>query len=193
MVVGATMSLVALAAGVLFCFDPNRYPFYPLCFFHRATGLLCPGCGSLRALHQLLHGNLATAFHFNALLVSSHQEPALSAELRHELASADRVDLLCAFVRWSGIRVLLPELRAARARGVPVRVITTTYTGSTETRALDELRDLGAEIRVSYDTGSTRKFQQSFRRQTGHRCSGLASRSSWWLLPFIRQRKAVQW
>ena len=71
MVVGATMSLVALAAGVLFCFDPNRYPFYPLCFFHRATGLLCPGCGSLRALHQLLHGNLATAFHFNALLVSS--------------------------------------------------------------------------------------------------------------------------
>jgi hypothetical protein len=39
--------------------------------FHRTTGLLCPGCGSLRALHQLLHGHLAAAFRFNGLLVIS--------------------------------------------------------------------------------------------------------------------------
>ena len=62
--------LVALPAGlVLFWFDPSRSPFYPTCQFHRLTGLQCPGCGSLRALHQLLHGRLAAAFHFNALLV----------------------------------------------------------------------------------------------------------------------------
>ncbi len=65
----------------------------------------------------------------NALLVSSPQEPALSSELRRELASADGVDLLCAFVRWSGIRVLLPELRDARTRGVPIRVITDNVHG----------------------------------------------------------------
>ncbi|HVV70051.1 MAG TPA: DUF2752 domain-containing protein, partial [Verrucomicrobiae bacterium] len=40
-----------------------------LCIFHQTTGLLCPGCGSLRALHQLLHGNWVAAFHYNALLV----------------------------------------------------------------------------------------------------------------------------
>ena len=62
--------LAALPAGlVLFWFDPSRSPFYPTCQFHRLTGLQCPGCGSLRALHQLLHGRLAAAFHFNALLV----------------------------------------------------------------------------------------------------------------------------
>ncbi|HWI58693.1 MAG TPA: DUF2752 domain-containing protein [Bacillota bacterium] len=57
------------AAAVLFCFNPNYHGFYPVCLFYRTTGLLCPGCGSLRALHQLLHGHLAAAFHCNALLV----------------------------------------------------------------------------------------------------------------------------
>lgn len=63
------LSLSLLAAVVLFQFDPTRSHFYPVCYFHQTTGLLCPGCGSLRALHQLLHGHLATAFHYNALLV----------------------------------------------------------------------------------------------------------------------------
>ena len=51
----------------------------------------------------------------NALFVASKQEPALSRELRRELASADRIDLLCAFIRWSGIRVLMNEVRDAPA------------------------------------------------------------------------------
>ena len=64
--------LLAVAAGlVLFCFDPRQYRFYPVCFFHQATGLLCPGCGALRASHQLLHGHLAAAFRFNPMLIVS--------------------------------------------------------------------------------------------------------------------------
>jgi hypothetical protein len=59
---------VATTAAVLFVFDPGLSSFYPGCFFYRSTGLLCPGCGSLRALHQLLHGNFATALRFNPLL-----------------------------------------------------------------------------------------------------------------------------
>jgi hypothetical protein len=58
-------------AVVLFLFNPAQHGFYPFCIFHRSTGLLCPGCGSLRALHQILHGNLATAVRFNALLIAS--------------------------------------------------------------------------------------------------------------------------
>jgi hypothetical protein len=61
--------LAAASALVLFLFDPRQYHFYPFCFFHRTTGLLCPGCGALRACHQLLHGHLATAFYFNPMLV----------------------------------------------------------------------------------------------------------------------------
>jgi len=70
-VLAATVVPAGITALVLFCFDPNRYHFYPLCFFHRATGLLCAGCGSLRALHQLLHGHLVTAFRYNPLLIVS--------------------------------------------------------------------------------------------------------------------------
>ncbi len=66
---GAGFAVLALfACAVLFRFDPSQHGFYPLCIFHQTTGLLCPGCGSLRALHQLLHGHLATAFHLNPLL-----------------------------------------------------------------------------------------------------------------------------
>ena len=62
---------LALASAILFYFDPSDYGFYPICLFHRATGLLCPGCGSLRALHQLLHGNVTAAFRFNPVLMLS--------------------------------------------------------------------------------------------------------------------------
>jgi hypothetical protein len=61
--------LGVLAGGVLFFFDPAQHAFYPRCLWHSMTGLACPGCGSLRALHQLLHGHLGAALHLNPLLV----------------------------------------------------------------------------------------------------------------------------
>ncbi len=69
---GIAIGLVAsglLAAAVLFTFDPTRSAIYPVCLFHKFTGLNCPGCGSLRALHHLTHGNFATAFFCNPLLI----------------------------------------------------------------------------------------------------------------------------
>jgi len=66
----AVSALLAAAVGlVLFCFDPRQYHFYPVCLFHQTTGLLCPGCGALRATHQFLHGHVAAAFRFNPMLV----------------------------------------------------------------------------------------------------------------------------
>lgn len=56
---------------VLFFLDPAEGSFYPPCPFHALTGLHCPGCGSLRAIHQLLHRNLAAAFGLNPLMVLS--------------------------------------------------------------------------------------------------------------------------
>ena len=71
LIVSAVCVLVCFLGAliVLFFFEPGHYPFYPRCLFHQTTGLLCPGCGSLRAMHQLLHGHLAAAFRLNALLV----------------------------------------------------------------------------------------------------------------------------
>src|SRR5208283_1274662 len=49
----------AVAAAVLFVFDPATAGFYPVCALHEMTGLQCPGCGGLRAMHQVFHGHLA--------------------------------------------------------------------------------------------------------------------------------------
>ncbi|MER5545103.1 DUF3427 domain-containing protein [Streptomyces sp. NPDC002589] len=105
-----------------------------------------------------------------ALITNAPDDPSLGAELRAELATADRIDLLCAFVKWYGIRVLEDSLRAARERGVPIRVITTTYIGATDRYALDRLvREFGAEVKVNYEVRSTRLHAKAwlFRRNTG--------------------------
>jgi hypothetical protein len=62
--------LAALAgAAALFLFDPAQNGFYPRCFFKMSSGLDCPGCGGLRATHQLLHGDIRAAFALNPLFV----------------------------------------------------------------------------------------------------------------------------
>ncbi|MES9519895.1 DUF3427 domain-containing protein [Streptomyces capoamus] len=105
-----------------------------------------------------------------ALITNSPDDPTLGSELRAELATADRIDLLCAFVKWYGLRVLEDALRAARDRKVPLRVITTTYIGATDRHALDRLvRDFGAQVKVNYELRSTRLHAKAwlFRRNSG--------------------------
>lgn len=63
------LGMAAAGATLLFFFDPSTAGFYPSCPFHALTGLYCPGCGTCRALHALLHGNVAEAFWFNPLTV----------------------------------------------------------------------------------------------------------------------------
>jgi hypothetical protein len=63
------ISLTALVGGlaVVYRFSPAEYSFYPRCPVYLTTHWLCPGCGSTRALHALLHLDLRTALHYNAL------------------------------------------------------------------------------------------------------------------------------
>ena len=66
----AAALLVVCAAGALaalFLFDPASSRFFPPCLFHSLTGLYCPGCGTLRAFHQLAHGHVWNAFRLNPL------------------------------------------------------------------------------------------------------------------------------
>jgi hypothetical protein len=60
--------LAVAAAAILYRYDPSTVHFYPRCVFHSLTGLQCPGCGTTRALHHLLHGDVAGAFRLNAML-----------------------------------------------------------------------------------------------------------------------------
>lgn len=105
-----------------------------------------------------------------ALLTNAYGEPSLASELRAEIDSADTIDLLCAFVMWHGLRLIEKELERAHEVGVPIRVVTTTYIGGTERRALDRLvRDFGAEVKVQYDAQRTRLHAKAwlFGRATG--------------------------
>lgn len=105
-----------------------------------------------------------------ALLTNTRGEPSLGAELRAELDSCDEVDLLCAFVKWYGLRVIEPELRRLRERDTRLRVITTTYLGATEREALDRLvREFSATVKIQYDAQRTRLHAKAwmFRRRTG--------------------------
>src|SRR5688500_6671777 len=63
--------IAATGAAALFAFNPAGSRLFPPCPFHAVTGLYCPGCGSTRAAHHLLHGRVATAFDLNALMVVS--------------------------------------------------------------------------------------------------------------------------
>jgi superfamily II DNA or RNA helicase/HKD family nuclease len=104
-----------------------------------------------------------------ALLTNTRGEPSLGSELRAELDTCDEVDLLCAFVKWYGLRLLESELHRLKARGAPFRVITTTYMGATDPGALDRLvREFGAEVKIQYDAQRTRLHAKAwmFRRLT---------------------------
>jgi hypothetical protein len=64
-----TLAAFAGAAVMLRVFDPATSGIFPPCPVHYLTGWYCPGCGSLRAIHQLLHGNLRVAWAMNPLTV----------------------------------------------------------------------------------------------------------------------------
>lgn len=104
------------------------------------------------------------------LLTNSPGEPRVGHQIATEIASADRIDVVMAFIRRTGIAPLRDQLRRHVASGKSLRVLTTTYTGSTEATALEWLDDLGAEVRVSYDTSTTRLHAKAwlFHRDSGY-------------------------
>jgi superfamily II DNA or RNA helicase len=104
------------------------------------------------------------------LLVNGPRDLRVGNEVRRELASADRVDLLVSFVKWSGFRLLEPELRRfLERRPGQLRVLTTTYMGASEEEAIEGLLGLGAQVKVSYDTRRTRLHAKAwlFHRDSG--------------------------
>ena len=103
------------------------------------------------------------------LFTAGKGSPSLLQEIRRELASSDQVDILVSFITVSGVRKLQDVLQQITATGgqrqgrdqsaTRLRILTTTYTGATEARALDELARLpGCEVRVSLDGWRTRRL-----------------------------------
>lgn len=119
----------------------------------------------------------ATPLLDTTLLTNAPGEPRIGFQLKSEIASADRIDVLMAFVRQTGIRPLLDDLHRHCASGRPLRLLTTTYTQSTELAALEALQAIGADIRVSYDTSGTRLHAKAwlFHRESGYATAFIGS------------------
>ena len=106
----------------------------------------------------------------SSLFTGGNHSIVLSEELCREIQTADEIDFLVSFIKFSGLRLIYDSLQKFTLNGGILRVICTTYMGATEPIAIEKLSALpNTEIRISYNTKSTRLHAKSyiFKRKTG--------------------------
>jgi superfamily II DNA or RNA helicase/HKD family nuclease len=112
----------------------------------------------------------STPLSVTSLLMNALDEPRLGFELEREMATADRVFMVVSFIQWRGWQRLKSAFHELATRQVPIRLLTTTYIGATDFRAVEEISRLpNVELRISLDGRRRRLHAKSwlFQRDNG--------------------------
>ena len=124
-----------------------------------------------RALSNQTTVRPTTSLVESTLFTGAKQEPSMLSEIKKEIVSCDRIDLLVSFIKWSAVRQLRDELEDFTARpGTTLRVLTTTYMQASDYKAVEFLSRLpNTEVRVNYETNHMRMHAKSyfFHRESG--------------------------
>ena len=105
-----------------------------------------------------------SGFRVSNLFTGGSSALSLGEEIRREIASADEICFIVSFLKVSGVRILLDDLKKFCSReGTRLRIITTTYCGATQAKAIEQLAELpNTEIRISYNTDIERLHAKSY-------------------------------
>ncbi|MDJ1496822.1 DUF3427 domain-containing protein [Cytophagaceae bacterium DM2B3-1] len=104
------------------------------------------------------------------LFTGSNAGISLESEIKKEILSADTIYFLVSFIKWSGINILQQQLKSFTESGKHLRVITTSYMGASDQKAIEFLASLpNTEVRISYNTDNERLHAKAylFLRNTG--------------------------